>query len=139
MTAVYTAEARSTGAGRTGHVRSTDGVIELDLGAPEALGGDRPAANPEMLFAAGYAACFHSTMRTLAAARKLEIGATTVDAAVGIGPDDEGGWILNVDLEVRIPVLTHEAAQELVTATHRICPYSKAVRGNIEVVVGVAD
>ena len=139
MATIYTAEALSTGAGRNGHVRSSEGILDLDMAAPKEMGGSGAGANPELLFAAGYAACFHSALQGVARSRKVSLGDSSVGARVGIGPNDAGGYGLTVHLEVVIPDLPHEQAQELADAAHLVCPYSNATRGNIEVTVAVSD
>jgi Ohr subfamily peroxiredoxin len=139
METLYTAEALATGAGRDGHVRSTDGKVDLDLSIPKEMGGNGEGANPEQLFAAGYAACFHSALKAVARGAKAELGGSTVGARVGIGPNCAGGFQLQVTLEVVIPALPHDQAQELVEQAHQVCPYSNATRGNIEVTLEVSD
>lgn len=137
---LYTAEALATGAGRNGHVRTTDGRVDLDLAIPVSMGGSGEGANPELLFAAGYAACFHSALQSAARIRKVKIADTSVGGRVHIGPKDEGtGYELAVELEVTIPELPHEQAQELADFAHELCPYSNATRGNIEVTITVTD
>lgn len=139
MKTLYTAEALSTGAARNGHVRSTSGKIDLDLSAPEAMGGNGKGSNPEELFASGYAACFHGALQKAASLEKIDLGDSTVGARVHIGPLDEGGFGLAVDLEVVIPNLEHDEAQRLADKAHTMCPYSNATRGNIDVNVTVSD
>ena len=130
---LYTARATATG-GRDGAATSDDGRLNVKLSVPKGLGGDDGAGtNPEQLFAAGYAACFDSALAFVAAQKKLTPGATQVDATVGIGPNGTGGFSLAVRLEVTIPGLEREAAQALIEATHLVCPYSNALRGNVEV------
>ena len=138
MNALYTAKATSTGAGRNGHVASSDGVLEHDLSMPKELGGAGGAGtNPEQLFAAGYAACFHSALQAVARGEKLSVRDSTVTAEVGIGKQGEG-FGLTVDLVVSLPGLEAEAAQKLVDTAHQVCPYSNATRGNIDVNLRVA-
>ena len=139
MEALYTAEALATGAGRDGHVRSSDGRIDLDLAMPPQLGGSGEGANPEQLFASGYAACFHSALQSVARAQKIAIADSSVGASVTIGQNGAGGFGLAVTLEVVLPGLEHEAAQALADAAHQVCPYSNATRGNIEVTITVSD
>ncbi len=139
MKTLYTAEALATGAGRDGHVRTTDGQLDLDLARPESMGGSGDGANPELLFAAGYSACFHSALQIVARQAKADLGDSSVGALVGIGPNDAGGFQLEVTLEVVIPDLPHDQAQELVEQAHQVCPYSNATRGNIEVTLKVTD
>lgn len=133
MEALYTAKATSTGAGRNGHVASSDGVLDLDLAMPKELGGAGGAAtNPEQLFAAGYAACFHGALQAVARREKTSVADSTVTAEVGIGKQDPG-FGLAVDLVVALPGLDEPTAQKLVDAAHQMCPYSNATRGNIDV------
>lgn len=139
MEALYTAEALSTGAGRNGHVRSTDGQVDLDLAAPKEMGGSGEGANPEELFAAGYAACFHSALQSIARTKKIDVHDSTVGARVGLGRNGEGGFQLSVELEVNLPDVERGVAQELADAAHVVCPYSNATRGNIDVTVSVVD
>jgi len=139
MDAIYTAEALSTGAGRNGHVTTTSGTVDLDLAIPKAMGGSGNGANPEELFAAGYAACFHSAVQSVARAQKIAISDTSVGSRVHVLPNEEGGFVLAVDLEVVIPELDHDQAQALADAAHKVCPYSNATRGNIVVTITVTD
>jgi Ohr subfamily peroxiredoxin len=139
MDSIYTAEALSTGAGRNGHVTTTSRTVDLDLAIPKEMGGSGNGANPEELFAAGYAACFHSALQSVARTQKIAISDTSVGSRVHVIPNGEGGFILAVDLEVVIPELPHEQAQALADAAHKVCPYSNATRGNIEVTITVSD
>ena len=139
MDALYTAEALATGGGRDGHVRTSDGQLDLDLAVPKDMGGAGGAANPELLFAAGYSACFHGALQAVARAEKAQLGDSTVGAKVSIGSDGKGGFQLAVKLEVVIPDLPHDEAQALADKAHQVCPYSNATRGNIEVEVTVVD
>ncbi len=139
MNAIYTAEALATGAGRNGHVLTKDGRVDLDLAVPTEMGGSGQGANPEQLFAAGYAACFHSALQMVAREAKANLGESSVGARVGIGPRDGGGFGLEVTLEVVIPALPHDQAQQLADQAHQVCPYSNATRGNIDVTVTVVE
>ncbi len=137
MASVYTTTVTSTG-GRDGGVRSADGVLDLQLAVPKEMGGPGGAkSNPEQLFAAGYAACFHSALKLIAGQQKLSIHNSTVTATVGIGPNDAGGFALEVDLAVALPSVDASKAQELVRAAHTVCPYSNATRNNIPVRLAV--
>ncbi|WP_190821466.1 organic hydroperoxide resistance protein [Saccharopolyspora pogona] len=139
MTVLYTAEATATGAGRDGRTRSSDGVLDLDLAVPKELGGPGGAAtNPEQLFAAGYAACFHSALQLVARRAKVGITDSSVTAQVGIGRNGDGGFGLSVGLVVDLPGVPREQAQELVNAADEVCPYSNAIRGNVEIELRVA-
>lgn len=139
MEILYTAEALSTGAGRNGHVRTSDGQVEFDLAVPKEMGGPGGGVNPEQLFAAGYAACFHSALQGAARQAKTSVEGSTVGARVAIGPREEGGFGLAVTLEVTIPDLPHQEAVALAEQAHQMCPYSNATRGNIDVDVRVAE
>ncbi len=132
MEALYTAVATSVG-GRSGHVKSSDGVLDLDVRPPQAMGG--PAGNytnPEQLFAAGYSACFGSALAHVALQKKLKLE-STVTARVGIGKKDGGGFMLAVEMDVDIKGIDQKTADELVAEAHQVCPYSNATRGNVEV------
>jgi len=137
MNVLYTAEATAHG-GREGRVRSSDGSLVLDLAIPKELGGPGgPATNPEQLFAAGYAACFENAIRRTARRMKLPASGASVTARVGIGPDGSGGFGLAVELHARLPELDRDQAEQVVATAHTVCPYSNAVRGNVEVTVVV--
>lgn len=138
MNPIYTTNALSTGDGRNGTTTLADGSLKVELAIPREMGGSGEGANPEQLFALGYAACFHSALKLVAGQRKVDIPESAVAAQVGIGPTDDGGFGLTVDLEVELPSLDEAAAQELVDAAHAICPYSAATKGNIPVTVGLA-
>ena len=139
MQPLYSTEALATGAGRDGHVAVADSDLALDMAVPTAMGGSGNGANPEQLFAAGYAACFHSALQAVARQQKVAIDGSSVGARVSIGSDDGGGFALAVELEVVIPELDHATAQSLADAAHQVCPYSNATRGNIPVSVTVSD
>lgn len=139
MEALYTAEALSTGAGRDGRVATSDGSFTLDLAIPKEMGGSGAGTNPEQLFAAGYAACFHSALQGVARSQKVQIADSSVGGRVQIGPNGEGGYQLAVLLEVVLPGLEHDQAQALADAAHQVCPYSNATRGNIDVTITVSE
>ncbi|MFD7074715.1 organic hydroperoxide resistance protein [Nocardioides sp. NPDC059952] len=138
MTPIYTATAVSTGDARNGHVQSTDGLIDADVRIPKEMGGEGGATNPEQLFAAGYAACFHSALKLVAGKAKVDMTDSEVVADVSIGNNGEGGFGLAVQLEVTIPGADAATAQQLAEQAHQVCPYSNATRGNIEVKLTVA-
>ena len=129
---LYTAKATSTGDGRNGHVVSSDQRLDLDLALPPEMGGSGDGTNPEQLFAAGYAACFHSALRIVARRAKVDPGDSAVTAQVGIGPDGDAFGLV-VTLIIHIPGLEREQTRELAEAAHQVCPYSRATRGNISV------
>lgn len=136
--AIYTAHATATG-GRNGHVVSSDNVLSLDVKMPKELGGSGGATNPEQLFAAGYAACFDSALSLVTRTAKVETGTTTVEAAVSIGKNEAGGFGLAVTLKVNVPGVPDEVARGLVEKAHTVCPYSNAIRGNVEVLLEVTN
>lgn len=138
MEALYTTESLATGAGRDGNVRSADGALEFNLAVPKEMGGTGDGANPEQLFALGYAACFHSALQAVARSQKKDLGDSSVGARVSIGKEGEG-FALAVELEAIIPAQPLDQAQALADAAHQVCPYSNAARGNISVTVTVAD
>ncbi|MFI9359449.1 organic hydroperoxide resistance protein [Kitasatospora sp. NPDC053057] len=131
---LYTTQAISTGDGRNGHVRTPDGVLEADLTVPKEMGGPGgEKTNPEQLFAAGYAACFHNGLRLIAAGRKTPVPGATVTAEVSLLAIDDGRFTLAVGLTAHLPGLDQATADQLIQDTHQVCPYSNSTRGNIEV------
>lgn len=132
MPALYSTQARAVG-GRAGHVQSDDGLLSLDLAMPKELGGKGGATNPEQLFAAGYAACFESAMRFIAGKQKLPLQDASVTANVSLHTNAQGGFVLGVSLTAETKGLDQAAAEALVSAAHQVCPYSNAIKGNIEV------
>ncbi len=133
MKVLYTADVTSTG-GRNGHVKSSDGALDVTLAAPPSLGGNGKGANPEQLFAAGYAACFTGAMQYQAHQQKIDPGDITIQSSVDIGPQDAGeGFTIAVKMDITASKLDQAAAEKLVADAHRTCPYSNATRGNIDV------
>ena len=134
---LYTAHATSTG-GREGVSKSSDGVLDLKLTTPKELGGNGAVGtNPEQLFAAGYSACFIGAMKAVAGMQKIKLpDNTSIDASVGIGRIPQGFGI-QVWLHVHVPGMDKATAQQLVDAAHKVCPYSNATRGNVEVTLDV--
>lgn len=130
----YTTAASAKGA-RSGHVTSADGVIDLDLAQPGT--SDTPKANPETLFAAGYAACFQGALGNRAKTKGIDTSDSTVTAEVSFGPDEDGGFGLAVELKAQLPGVDPAQARELLELAHQFCPYSKATRGNIAVTLTV--
>jgi lipoyl-dependent peroxiredoxin len=139
MNILYKATATSTG-GRDGRAVSSDEQLNVKLSAPKELGGTGAAGtNPEQLFAAGYSACFLSAMKFVAGQQKKAIPAdTTVTVDVGVGPNDAGGFRLDIELRVALPGVDRAEAEALVEAAHKVCPYSNATRGNVDVRVKLA-
>ena len=137
-TPLYTASAASTGDARNGHVQTTDGLLEVDVRVPQAMGGPGGATNPEQLFAAGYAACFHQAIKLVAGRAQADATDSEVVADVTIHDNGQGGFLLSAQLEVTLPNVDEATARELVEQAHQVCPYSNATRGNIEVTLTVA-
>ena len=134
---LYTAIATATGDGRNGHTATDDGLLDLDVRVPVAMGGPGGATNPEQLFAAGYAACFHSALKYVAAAERLDVSDTQVTTRVSIGMLPGGGFGLAVELDLHAPSMSRDDAERLLQRADQVCPYSNATRGNIDVVLTV--
>ena len=131
MTALYTTSATAH-AGRNGQVTTDDKKLDLALSYPKEMGGTGEATNPEQLFAAGYSACFSNALLHVARETKTAIKSAPTTATVGIGPNENNGFALTVALSIELE-LEQNAAVELVRRAHQVCPYSNAVRGNIDV------
>jgi osmotically inducible protein OsmC len=130
---MYTAEVALQG-GRDGHARSSDGRLDVALSVPASLeGDDGPGTNPEQLFAAGWAACFQSALLGIARGRGLDLDDCTINAQVGTGPVETGGFGLVGRLELIAPSLSADDAADVMRRTHRRCPYSRAIEGNVPV------
>lgn len=139
MKTLYTTSVTAKG-GRNGQVKSENGILNLEVRMPKALGGaNDDFTNPEMLFAAGYAACFDSALNLIIGKTKIQTGETSVAAKVSIGQNEDGGFGLAAELDVNIPGVSIEEAQELTEKAHQICPYSNATRSNIEVKLSVTN
>jgi osmotically inducible protein OsmC len=130
---LYTAEAHVTGGRIAGHGRTSDGVLEVDLRTPPEMGGEEPGTNPEQLFAVGYAACFEGALAAVARRGKLEVGDVEIDSKVDLVTGEDRSFTIAVELAVTLPSVEDDQALELVEAAHRVCPYSNATRGNIDV------
>jgi osmotically inducible protein OsmC len=134
MDILYTAQVTARG-GREGEVVSDDGVLDLSLTLPKDLGGPGgDHTNPEQLFAAGYAACFHSALKRVAGTQQLDVEGSSITARVGLGIDGQAFGIA-VTLVGELPTLDRDAARQLMDDAHQVCPYSRATRGNVEVVL----
>ena len=133
MTILATEQA-SANAGREGQASSKDGKIKLKLSPP---GSNGEGTNPEQLFAAGYASCFGQAIKAMANQHdlKIDVNALSVEAIVNLNKDDEKGFYIDVTLDAHIPGATQSEAEMLVEKAHEICPYSKATRGNIDVIL----
>ncbi|WP_431901410.1 organic hydroperoxide resistance protein [Nonomuraea sp. bgisy101] len=129
---IYTAIA--TSAGRDGRAVSSDGKLDVQLALQKELGGNGDGTNPEQLFAAGYAACFATSLKLVAGQKNLDASDASVTAEVGLSPNGKGGYQLDATLHVELPAgLSPEEAHDLVETTHQVCPYSNATRGNMRV------
>ncbi|MFZ4860838.1 organic hydroperoxide resistance protein [Sphingobacterium sp. Mn56C] len=139
MKTLYSIAATAAG-GRNGNVKSDNGILDLEVRMPRGLGGaNDDFANPEMLFAAGYAACFDSALNLVIKQAKVKTGETKVTAQVSIGQLDNGGFGLAAKLHANIPGVSIEEAQALIEKAHQVCPYSNATRGNMEVELTVSN
>jgi Ohr subfamily peroxiredoxin len=138
MKVLYWAEAVSEG-GRIGRAYTTDGKLDVPIVVPPDLGGDADAegTNPEQLFASGFAACFHSAMKTIAGMKKIDLTESSVRTRVGLGPSGSGGFALEAEVHVEIPGVDRDTAHSLIRKAHRRCPYSNATRGNMDVALTV--
>ena len=131
---LYTAQATVTGGRQSGHGRTNDGALDVQLRSPKEMGGEGGGTNPEQLFAVGYAACFESALGVVGRRERAEVGDVSIDSRVSLLPTAERGFILAVELDVTLPqVRDREQAARLVAAAHQVCPYSNATRGNIDV------
>ncbi len=137
MDILYSTTATATGDGRNGHTATEDGQVDVDVRMPPELGGPGGATNPEQLFAAGYAACFHSALKLVAKPLEVDPTDSEVSITVGLGIIEGGAFNLAVEIDVHVPKATAEQAQALVERAHEVCPYSNATRGNVEVTLGV--
>lgn len=140
METLYQAVATTTG-GRAGHVRSSDGIIDMNLELPSELGGKGgDFTNPEQLFAAGYSACFGSALEAVAKKHRVTLEEMEVTATIGIGKHpEEGGFLLEAVLDVYLPGIDMELAETLVEEAHELCPYSRATRDNIDVTLNLLE
>jgi len=138
MKTLYNIGATAKG-GRNGQVKSENGVLDLAVRMPKGLGGaNDDYTNPEMLFAAGYAACFDSALNLVIKSEKVKTGETSVTARVSIGQLENGGFGLAAELHANIPGIDLDLAQQLIEKAHEVCPYSNATRGNMEVKLTVS-
>lgn len=134
MQTLYTTSVTVSG-GRNGVVKSSDGVLDLEIRTPKEMGGPGGAyTNPEQLFAAGYSACFDGALNLVARTKRIKLESTTVTAHVSFGKDAEGGFQLHTVLEVKVNGVDQDTAKVLVEEAHQVCPYSRATRnGNMQV------
>ena len=135
---LYTAEATVTGGRASGHGRTNDGALDVQLRSPKEIGGEGGGTNPEQLFAVGYAACFENALGVVGRRERAEAGDVSIVSRVSLLPTEERGFKLAVELDVTLPqVQDPEQAARIVTAAHQVCPYSNATRGNIDVTLTV--
>jgi Ohr subfamily peroxiredoxin len=133
-TVIYTAEAHVTGGRLAGHGRTTDGALEVDIRIPPEMGGEGGGTNPEQLFAVGFASCFESAMSVVARREKRDADDAEIESKVNLIPTEDRGFGLAVELDVTLPsVEDAEEAKRIVAAAHKVCPYSNATRGNVDV------
>ena len=129
---LYTAHAHTTG-GRDGRSVSDDGLLDIKLSPPKAMGGAGTATNPEQLFAAGYSACFMGALKHVAGVKKVTVPAdASIDASIDIGPIP-AGFGISARLAISLPGMDRSVAQDLIDTAHQVCPYSNATRGNIDI------
>jgi osmotically inducible protein OsmC len=131
---LYSTKVTATG-GRHGQIRSDDGLLDMKLALPRQLGGRGDATNPEQLFAGGYAACFENALLRVSREAGLRFADedVKVTAEVGLSRNESGGFVLSAALAVTVTGVDQKKAEELVESAHKICPYSNAIRGNVEV------
>jgi osmotically inducible protein OsmC len=130
---LYTARATAEG-GRDGRSATDDGKLDVIVAPPKELGGSGNGTNPEQLFAAGFAACFHNAFRIVARKARQDVDGSTVTAEVAFGPVGGGpGYGLAVNLIVDVPGVDRAVAEQLVSTADKVCPYSNATRGNIAI------
>lgn len=139
MSQLYSTRVKAVG-GRAGTVKSEDGILDLQLAMPTSLGGKGGATNPEQLFAAGYAACFENAVIHVSRRQDQKIGDNDIEvvAEVGLSAAEGGAFKLDVTLDVVMAGVDQAKAEEIVAAAHAVCPYSNAVRGNIDVKLNVS-
>src|SRR5437588_12422596 len=131
---LYTAQASVTGGRVEGHGVTTDGSLDVQLRTPVEMGGEGGGTNPEELFAVGYAACFEGALGPVARRAKEETGDVSIESKVMLVTTEDRAFTVAVELDVQLSAIEDPAkAVELVAAAHKVCPYSNATRGNIDV------
>ena len=130
---IYTAEAHVTGGRAEGHGKTSDAALEVDLRLPAERGGEGGGTNPEELFAVGYAACFEGAIGAVSRRQKVETDDVEIDSKVSLHAGEDRTFVISVELDVTLPSIEGDEAVELVREAHKVCPYSNATRGNIEV------
>jgi osmotically inducible protein OsmC len=136
---LYSTKVAATG-GRNGSIRSDDGLLDLRLALPRSLGGKGDATNPEQLFGGGYAACFENALLRVSREARHHFADDDVEvvAEIGLSRNDSGGFVLSAALAVTIAGVDQETAGQLVQGAHAICPYSNAIKGNVDVQIAVS-
>ena len=139
MSTLYSTKVTATG-GRHGHIRSEDGLLDMKLALPRELGGKGDATNPETLFAGGYAACFENALLRVSREKGLRFADNDVEviAEIGLSRNDPGNFVLSAALAVAVTGVDQKTAEDLAESAHQICPYSNAIRGNVEVGITVS-
>ncbi|HEV7563558.1 MAG TPA: organic hydroperoxide resistance protein [Solirubrobacterales bacterium] len=133
---LYTAEAHVTGGRAEGHGRTSDGALEVDLRTPTEMGGEGGGTNPEQLFAVGWAACFEGAIGVVGKRQRAEVGDVEIDSRVALITREDRGFGIDAELHVNLPsVEDTDTAVEIVREAHKVCPYSNATRGNVDVVL----
>jgi Ohr subfamily peroxiredoxin len=133
---LYTAEAHVTGGRAEGHGRTSDGALEVDLRTPTEMGGEGGGTNPEQLFAVGYAACFEGAIGVVGKRQRAEVGDVGIDSKVSLITREDRSFGIDAELHVALPSVDDaDTAVEIVREAHKVCPYSNATRGNIDVVL----
>ncbi|MCW2506428.1 MAG: hypothetical protein JWO79_4712 [Actinomycetia bacterium] len=138
MQVSYRASATADGDGRNGHSRTSDGQLDFQLAVPKEMGGPGGGTNPEQLFAAGYAACFLSALKLVARKQGVDLTDAAITVDIGLGPNGQGGFGLEAAIEAELPSVDEDTARRLLDLAHHVCPYSNAIRGNVEVTLTVA-
>lgn len=132
MEKLYTAVVTAKG-GRDGHITSADGIIDLEMKKPKALGGEDGYANPELLFAGAWGSCYLGALGSVGKRDGVDVSEATAEVHISFNKESETSYALSAELRVHIPGLDKTQTQRLADAAHKGCPYSKATRGNIDV------
>ncbi|RKD18590.1 organic hydroperoxide resistance protein [Pelobium manganitolerans] len=134
MEKLYTAVVTAKG-GRDGHIRSSDGVIDMDMRKPKAMGGEEGYANPELLFAGAWGSCYLGALGSVGKRDGVDVSSATAEVHISFNQEGESSFQLSAELRVHIPGVDLEKAQKLADTAHKGCPYSKATRNNIDTVI----
>ncbi len=134
MEKLYTAVVTAKG-GRDGHIKSSEGIIDMDLNAPKSMGGEDGYPNPELLFAGAWGSCYLGALGSVGKRDGVDVSKATAEVHVSFNQESEASFKLSAEIHVHIPDLDLEKAQKMADTAHKGCPYSKATRGNIDVLV----